>query len=289
MKVADALREFHEALRDAGIEDWRQSTEWLLTDALDCSRAHLYAYPDRVLTRAEVNGLRRRCKRRMAGEPIQYILGYTEFMGLRLKVTPDVLIPRPETESLVVCAVELSPGHGERVLDIGTGSGCIALALKYALPGAEVVACDVSAAALRVARENAASLGLDIELVACDLQSGLVAGLWADPFHIIVSNPPYVAEEERRTLQKEVVEHEPHLALFASGDPLAHYRAIGESAHGLLTDPGHLVVEVHTDRADDVARLLEREYAFDSTDIVTDLAGKPRIVSARLSGHRSDF
>ena len=216
-------------------------------------------------------------KRLRAGEPLPYVLGAVEFHGLPIRVTPDVLIPRPETEELVELVLRDS-ADARAVVDIGTGSGCIALAIAKARPGAHVTAIDDSAAALAVAAGNARALGIGITLMQADALSegfGLPAGT-----DLVVSNPPYIPVEEERSLAPQVRDHEPPQALFAPpGDPLAFYRAIGHKAHGALPVGGRLWLEGHWRTVREAAALLNG-MGYAQVSLLRDLSGNERFIRA---------
>lgn len=278
------LRDATHTLASGGVPAPRRAAVWLLGDVLGCSAAHLIAYPDREVSREHLQTLAPLLERCAAREPIQYVLGGADFCGMRLRVTPDVLIPRPETEQVVETALQDLPvGAPARVLDIGTGSGCIALAIKRARPNARVTAGDVSAAALRIAKQNAKTHDLAITFLQADMLAPdfvrQVSGSW----DLIVSNPPYLAREEASSLEPEIREHEPDVALYSGADPLQHYRAIASHAPRLLAANGSCVLEVHAHRADAVADLL-RSAGLRSVAVQPDLAGLPRIVSGRRHG-----
>lgn len=214
-------------------------------------------------------------KRLREGEPLQHVLGQVRFFGLDLAVGPDVLIPRPETEELV----ERISGSGirpRRIVDVGTGSGCIALALKRCFPQADVIGLDVSGPALEVARANARSTGLDAGFHAADaLDESFTLPHGVD---LVVSNPPYIPIEESAMLDEVVRGHEPHLALFAPpGDPLAFYRAIGKAALAGLSPHGQLWFETHWRLAGDAADSL-RAIGFTRVEVLRDLSGHDRFI-----------
>ena len=211
-------------------------------------------------------------------EPVHYILGEADFFARKFKVNPSVLIPRPETEELVQCVLRSCKPpkvHPIRILDIGTGSGCIAVTLALELSGAAIYATDISSEALLVAKENAAQLGASVQF----LQHSILAG--DIPFHdldVLVSNPPYIARAEVETMGKNVVAHEPHLALFVpDDDPLVFYRALAERAKPVLKEGGLLVVEINERLGNEVAALFEAE-GYGPVEIISDLSGKARIV-----------
>lgn len=250
-------------LRVFARQDATKNRAWLLTH-LDSTAA-----PDHV---AEFQAL---VERRRAGEPIQYILGETEFYGLPFYVTRDVLIPRPETEHLVEKTIELLPLFSQpRVLDVGTGSGIIAIAIAHEWPSASVTATDVSAAALEVARRNALRIGSADRLRF--LEGDLLAPVAGEQFHLVVSNPPYVAEGDSSILSVEVRDFEPHTALFAGSEGLAVYRRLIPDALAALVPGGYIVLEIGHGQKDAIGALLETA-GFNSIEFTADLQGIPRV------------
>ena len=265
-------------LEQAGIDEARRNAEWLVGEVAGRSRTHLYAYPEHEMTASQLETLRALVARRMQHEPVQYILGYADFYGLRLHVTPAVLIPRPETEQVVETALTwLAKRRAPRVLDIGTGSGCIPLAIKHARPDAEVFACDISAEALAIARRNADDLGLAIPFFQADVLAAGFLEVAPGTLDLVISNPPYIADDEADSLDSVVRDHEPHLALFAGEDPLLFYRVIIRHAATLLAPGGGLIFETHAHHAEAVMRLMEASN-FVQVALKKDLAGLSRIV-----------
>lgn len=269
LSVAQALLE----ARGLGVD--RLDTLMLLADTLACSRTWLLAHDDATLSTEQGSRLRARLARRAAGEPLAYLLGEKEFHGLMLQVDSNVLVPRPDTEVLVDWALELLAGAPDRnVVDLGTGSGAIALAVKHAQPAATVVATDLSVAALGIARANARRLALDVEFVE---------GSWwqAVPgrrFHLVLSNPPYIAGGDEHLA---ALGHEPALALTPGGDGLDALRCIVASAAEHLEPGGWLLLEHGFDQADAVRALL-RGRGFVGAQTRRDLAGQPRCSGAHL-------
>ena len=248
----------------------------LLLHTLGITRAQFYANPDREVTPKQQAAYEAAIARRLANEPIQYITGDQEFFGLALRVTPAVLIPRPETEHLVEAVLaELKSSPAPRILDIGTGSGAIAIALAHHLPQAQVVATDISSAALAIARENAARHNLADRIMF--FESDLLASL-SGPFDAIVSNPPYVPEADRATLHPQVRDHEPASALFAGADGLAIYRRLIPQALAALAPNGLLALEIGHGQRDAIAQLFA---GWSSARFVDDLQGIPRVALAR--------
>jgi release factor glutamine methyltransferase len=216
-------------------------------------------------------------QRRLAGEPIQYITGETEFYGLPFRVTRDVLIPRPETEHLVEKVLELATHFfAPRILDVGTGSGCIAVSLAHGIPHAHITAIDLSASALAIARENAKINGVEVRFIKGDLLVP-VAG---ERFEIVVSNPPYVASADRDTLSVEVRDFEPALALFAGEDGLEVYRRLIPAAFNALVPGGFVVLEIGHGQEQEIRALLSAN-GFENIECINDLQGIPRVVCVR--------
>lgn len=268
-------------LEQAGIDEARRNAEWLVGEVTGQSRAGLYAYREREMTESQLATLQAMIARRMQHEPVQYIVGRADFYGLRLHVTPAVLIPRPETEQVVESALtSLTERPAPRVLDIGTGSGCIPLAIKRERPAAKVFACDISEEALVVARRNADELGLAIHFFQADVLAADFEDIAPGSLDLLISNPPYVALDEAESLAPHVREHEPHLALFAGHDPLLFYRAIIRHAALLLVPDGLLIFETHADHAEAVLRLMQTAH-FEQVALKKDLAGLPRIVQGQ--------
>jgi release factor glutamine methyltransferase len=216
------------------------------------------------------------------GRPLQYILGYAWFMGSRFRVNESVLIPRPETEELADLVIrDLRTGMGKaHVLDIGTGSGCIAITIKKNVPGCAVLALDISGEALAIARQNAQDLSADVSFLQGDIrhwQEVLVPGR---PFDVIVSNPPYVTPAEKEQMHSNVLAHEPHVALFTpEEDPLFYYRYIAAAARACLRPGGRLYTEINRVFGNDVCALF-RQYGLSGTELLRDMQGADRIVSA---------
>lgn len=259
-----------------GIDSPRLDAELLLAANLGLDRVGLYVNFERPLQADELAAFREQVRRRAGREPLAYILGQTEFWSLPLKVTPAVLIPRPETELLVEESLARFTPAG-RVLDVGTGSGALAIALAHERPGCSVTAIDVSAAALEVAGANARSNGVAERI--CFLQQDL-ATLPAGPFGLIVANPPYIPSGEHASLMPEVRDFEPRLALDGGADGLDAYRALARQADNVLAQDGWLLVEVGIGQAAAVRELFA---GAGLVDLFTarDLAGIERVVGAK--------
>lgn len=260
---------------DAGTA--RLEVQMLLQQILAVGRAYLFAHPERMLSEAEEAAYRHLLQRRLAGEPVAYILGEREFFGLNLGVTPATLIPRPDTELLVELALERMPHRHARVLDMGTGSGAIALALARQCPDAEVWACDASPAALAVARNNAQQLGLGrVNFI----ESNWFSAMGEHRFDMIVSNPPYIAAGDHHLAQGDL-RFEPLSALASGPDGLDDIRQIVAQAGAHLEQNGWLLLEHGYDQAERVRELL-RESGFSAVFSAHDLAGIERCSGGRF-------
>jgi release factor glutamine methyltransferase len=282
--IADALREAATALRVAGVAEARREAGSLLSHATGRERTFIITHADEELTPNQLSAFSAAVARRAAGEPLQYITGRQEFYGLDFEVTPAVLIPRPETELLVETALELlEETPSPFVCDVGTGSGCIAVALLHARADARAVALDISPEALGVAARNAERHGVRARMLALasDCFDALGSEEHADlRFDLITSNPPYVAEEDLAGLQREVREHEPRVALTPGGDGLSVIRRLLAEAPQFLKPGGHLLLEIGFNQHEQVAALIDpRTWAL--LDIHKDLQGIPRTVALR--------
>jgi release factor glutamine methyltransferase len=262
-------------------EAWREA-QILLGHAMGVSRAWLSAHRDDAADPSAADAFRELVRRRQVGEPVAYLVGRREFYGIEFRVTPDVLIPRADTETLVDAALEkLLKGAQPDVLDLGTGSGCVALAIAHERPQARVTAVDVSAAALIVARENAASIGMNAEFV----QGAWFEELADRKFDLIVSNPPYVAAGDPH-LQQGDLRFEPATALAAGEDGLADIRIIVADAPAYLREGGWLLFEHGYEQAD-VCRDLLLDAGFGEVIRRADIAGLPRVAGGRLLTSKS--
>lgn len=297
--VRAALKEGIARLRGARVPSYTLAAELLLIHAVGHDRTWLYSHPEQVIDSAIAERYFGLIARRAAGEPTQYLTGKQEFWSLEFEVTPAVLIPRPETEHVVEVALERlgasgikinlrtgAPTPALRIADVGTGSGCLAVALAYELPHAEVFATDISAAALEVARRNAVRhrVADRIHFLQTNLLDGLslspsLAGR-SLPFDLIVSNPPYVARSEEATLQREVREHEPEAALFGGPTGIEIYTGLIQQAGTLLRPHGNLVLELGYGAADGVRAMLAAQPGWANICITNDLAGIPRVLAA---------
>jgi release factor glutamine methyltransferase len=273
MTLQEALVQGTQLLEKACIAAPRLTAEVLLCHALHRERAFLYAHPEQALREVEWIHYGRYLHERLQGKPTQYIIGRQEFYGRDFRVTPDVLIPRQETELVVETA--LAAGRGaRRILDAGTGSGAIAVTLKLETQ-AEVCGTDISAAALVVAAQNARCLGAHLDFVRCDLTSAIAGG----SVDMVVSNPPYVPLGERAGLQREVRDHEPEVALFAGPTGFEIYARLVADAERVLRSGGWLILELGYNSRDRVLAMLGPRWR--DVRVAPDLAGIPRVLAAR--------
>jgi release factor glutamine methyltransferase len=273
MDVRMALKQGQYLLDDARIAAPRLTAEVLLAHAIGCERTWLYAHSDEQLLEVWWIHYGRYLHERIQGKPTQYITGRQEFYGREFRVTSDVLIPRPETEHVIEAALPHAAG---KIVDIGTGSGAIAVTLALEAKF-QVFATDISNAALHVAAQNSQRLGGSVQFVASDLGSAFAS----DTFDLVVCNPPYIPETDRATIQREVRDHEPAVALYGGVDGFEIYRRLIPEAARLLKPGGWLVMELAYNAADRVRGLLD---GWGNVQVVCDLAGLPRVVVAKYVG-----
>jgi release factor glutamine methyltransferase len=253
----------------------RRDAELLLAHLLGWDQAALLTHPERVLTPAEADQFESMLSRRLASEPVQYITGVQEFFGLPFEVSPAVLIPRPETEHLVEAVLErFGRESSPRIIDVGTGSGAIAVALAHAIPRSQVTAVDLSSAALDVARRNADRNGVSDRVTL--LQSDLLAAVESENFEVVVSNPPYIAEGE--VLEPQVLNYEPRSALYAGPTGLEVYERLIPQARRLLKPEGWLMFEIGYGQSPALLKLLRD---WNEVSFLNDLQGIPRVVQAK--------
>ncbi len=300
MDLRAALKQGMAQLRAAQVPSHTLAAELLLIHALGRDRTWLYTHPETPLDPTATEEFFELVARRAAGEPTQYLTGKQEFWGLEFEVNPSVLIPRPETEHVVEVALErlgsrgikISMKTGEprpplRVADVGTGSGCLAIAFAHELPHAHIFATDISGAAIEVARRNAERNHVSerVDFVQTDLLAGLLpseerrddeSGL----FDLIVSNPPYVGLADAPTLPREVREHEPHAALFAGETGVEIYGGLIEQARRALKERGILTIELGYNTADHALKIVREQTGWVNVSITKDLAGIPRVLAA---------
>jgi len=281
VQLKPALISAIKTLAAENVPSARMNAELLLMFTLECDRAYLYAHPERDLTSDEITRYADILSERARGVPAQYITGHQEFWGIDLIVTPAVLIPRPETEHVIETVLAcvgrtLLSASPLRLIDVGTGSGCIALALTKELPQAEIHATDVSSAALEIARANAARHQLQSHIHF--READLLTGVDNDSFDFIVSNPPYVGESEEDQVQLEVRKFEPRNAVFAGPTGVEVIARLIPQAHAALRVGGWLVMEISGTIVEATKQLLT---GWEEIQIVTDLQGIPRVVAAR--------
>jgi release factor glutamine methyltransferase len=280
----DILNQAVEKLKLAGIDRPRTNVELLLGAVLNKSKVDLYLDRDRILTSDEIDQFHQCIKERISGRPVQYIIGTVEFFGLEFKVDQRVLIPRPETETLVEVVIEqLANKEKPRIIDLGTGSGAIAISLAANLKSSFIYATDVSKEALEVAKENALRNKVEsqIEFLWGDLFEPLKKGNFEGQIDCVVSNPPYVSKDELETLPKEVKDYEPIVALESEKDGLFFHKKIIESSLDFLSKGGILAMEVGLGQANKVADLIRNQKDLKKTEIKKDLGGIKRIVVSR--------
>lgn len=252
----------------------RAITDYVLDVCFGLSKADILCGAVEEMTAEKTAELNKIFGRLTEGEPVQYVLGRAEFSGRWFNVRPGVLIPRPETEELCAWITADSKASGSpKVLDIGTGSGCIAITLQLDMPESKVTAWDISADALDVARENAQQLGANVNFVKLDALNAKPEGEW----DVIVSNPPYICEKEKKDMAVNVLEHEPHTALFVpDADPLLFYRAITRLAVQTLNKGGRLYFEINPIYADDTCHMMRAE-GMTAVELRSDMYGKQRM------------
>jgi len=282
MQLKQAVDSAYQLFIENDVPSPRLNAELLLLFVLNRERAYLYAHPERELSADEQARYDEVIRDRARGCPTQYITGHQEFWGLDLLVSPAVLIPRPETEHVVETVLELvkeyhfdGPGR-LKLLDVGTGSGCIALALASELPHAEIHACDISDDALEMARTNAARLCLSGKVLF--RKSDLLAVYAGEQFDFIISNPPYVGEADTDKVQKQVREFEPKIAVFSGREGMEIYRRLIPQAHEALRPGGWFVAEIGYSEEEKVRSLLA---GWRDIQVSADLQGIPRVVAAR--------
>lgn len=279
MTISDWLGRAKARLEASGCPDPAIDARWIAEEALNMTRAELKFESDRSIAHGQLVQLESMLDRRAAGEPVQYILGAADFMGLRFEVTPDVLIPRQDTETLAEAAlIDLRgrPG-GPALLDLCAGSGCVGLSLASLAPDARVTLSDISREALDVVKRNAHALGVRVELRHGDL----FAAVGRDRFDVIASNPPYIPRQQLSELQREV-RFEPQLALDGGADGLDFYRRITQDAGSHLNAGGSIYLEVGVGQAEAVLALLKAHLSCLDAGTIRDLNGIDRVVFAKI-------
>ena len=289
MDVRAALKYGISRLREANVPSFTLAAELLLLHTLDRDRTWLYAHPEELISETDTERFHALLTRRANGEPTQHLTGKQEFWGLEFEVTPDVLIPRPETEHVIEVALDrlalreiragrkqTLTGEGLRIIDVGTGSGCIAIALAKELPGAHFTATDISPAALAVAERNAARHAVRNRIAF--LKMNLIAAL-AGVYDVIVSNPPYIGRKEKDTLMREVSDHEPEIALYGGEEGYELYADLIAQAAQTVRRGGLLVLELGHNSLPAVQPLLDAPI-WANVGVTNDLAGIPRVIAA---------
>ena len=282
MQLKQAVNSAYQRFVAADVPSPRLNAEILMTFALGRDRSYLFAHPERELTPEEQYRYDEVTTQRAQGCPTQYITGHQEFWGLDLLVSPAVLIPRPETEHVVETVLELVQEHYRehhtriKIVDVGTGSGCIALALATELPQAEIHACDISDEALEMARVNAARLGLGSRVLM--RKSDLLSVYDHGTFDFMVSNPPYVGEAEADKVQKQVKDFEPKIAVFSGTEGMDVYRQLLPQSQSALRSGGWVVTEIGFSIEEKTKQLLR---GWDDVRTTADLQGIPRVIAAR--------
>jgi release factor glutamine methyltransferase len=278
---SEALRALRGTLSEAGFETAALDARLLLLTALGIPATTLVTHPDTPLTAAEFETLATFTRRRLAHEPVARIVGTREFWGLPFRLSPETLVPRPDTETVVETALDLLPDRQAplRIVDFGTGSGCILVALLHELPRATGLGVDLSPGALATARTNADENGVGER---CHFALSRWADAVSGPFDLIVSNPPYIASGVIPTLDEEVREHDPRLALDGGPDGLEPYRILLSEAGRILAPGGLLAVEIGYDQAEEL-RSLAGSHGLEILRIAHDLSGNPRCVAMRRS------
>jgi len=298
MDIRTALKQGLAQLRDAQVPSYTLAAELLLLYVLGRNRTWIYSHPEEEISAAHAERYAELLRRRMSGEPTQHLTGKQEFWGLELEITPDVLIPRPETEHVIEVALDrlavreiragrrqTLTGEGLRIADIGTGSGCLAIALAKELPSATIFATDISPAALAVARRNTLRHGFGnrICFVECNLLDGLrdssLATRQSPLLDLIVSNPPYIGRHEAATLMREVREHEPEIALYGGEEGYEFYANLIAQAGAHLKLGGILVLELGHNSLPAVRPLFDAP-AWINVGVTNDLSGIPRVLTA---------
>ncbi len=274
MTIREALLDASHRLELQRVPHPRRCAEVLFSHFLNVDKTYLYSHDDEPLPPAICEKIENAIGERISGVPVQYIVGHQEFYGRDFLVNPSVLIPRPETEHIIEAVLETGHSPNTRIIDVGTGSGCIGTTLALELPHSSVFAADISEAALQTAKQNAQRLGACVAFVCMDVLDAV-----SDHFDFVVSNPPYVPRRDAGSLQREVRDHEPHVALFDPGDDLAIYRRLIQSAINLLKPGGRLIMEIGFAMEESVLSLIDGSW--NALPTRRDLQGIPRAVVAQ--------
>ena len=267
--VAEVLNRSIDQLKKYNIENPQLNAEQIISHILDLNKTNLYLKSKDILDNEKSDLIEQLILRRTKHEPLQYILGETEFYGCKIKVNPDVLIPRPETELLVEKVLQEDFGS---ILEIGTGSGAIAIALAKQMKNIQIKATDISKKALRIARQNAELNNVSIDFIQSDIFENIKG-----KYDIIVSNPPYISQNEYDKLAPEILDYEPEIALLANDEGLSYYKKILANSKDYLTDIGKIYFEIGYDQAEKIKEIA-KENGFDKVNVFKDLNGFDRIV-----------
>jgi release factor glutamine methyltransferase len=288
--IKDVFEDYKQLNKIYDVNEAESLTLLTISHITNLSKASVKAFPERELNDEQAQKLTGIVAELITGKPIQYILGVTEFYGLPFKVNPNVLIPRPETEELVewvlaVCSGQLPVSSGQfagSILDIGTGSGCIAISLKKNLPQGQVSAIDISEVALQTAKENAALNNVEVQFIKADILDAAATHHSPLTTHqIIVSNPPYVTTDDKKQMHTNVTDFEPHTALFVpEDDPLIFYKAIADFALVNLTPGGYLFFEINEGLGQETVELLRGKH-FTDIELRKDMSGRDRMIACR--------
>jgi release factor glutamine methyltransferase len=283
-QLGELLRWGKETLKSASLEDYDISAELLLQAVLNLNRSQLLLNPNSIIKSTDIEKYKEFINQRARRVPLQYLIGWVEFFNIKLQIDKRALIPRPETEILVETVIRKLQGvSSPAILDIGTGSGNIAIALAKNNAGSEVTGIDISEEALELARSNA-KINLvenSTHWICLDITNEIFRKSLG-MFDCVVSNPPYVTLEERDSLQPEVIEHEPHIALFSGNDPLIFFRAIIRNSLYILKNGGLLAFEVGMGQAKDISEMMKAN--LNKIDTIRDLAGIERVVTGIYGG-----
>jgi len=284
MTIIDTINDAEESFRKVGIESPRLDAEILIAHALRCERVDLYIHRDRVIDEGDSNLISEFIDRRGRHEPVAYITGIKEFWSMPIIVSPDVLVPRPETELIVETTLNklVNRKNPLRILDLCTGSGCIVVALAKELPSANFIATDLSNSALAIAKENLSFAADRTTFLHGDLFSALTPRATDQRFDIITANPPYVSKEDMEKLSPDILDFEPRSALVAEKYGLDFIERIIEDAPDRLNSGGFLIIEFGIGQASDIRSMIEKNSSYSGVEILNDLAGIERIACSGI-------
>ncbi|HZJ83127.1 MAG TPA: peptide chain release factor N(5)-glutamine methyltransferase [Clostridia bacterium] len=290
MNVIKIMNQAQSLLHEAGVQSDQLESGVMMAHLLDCQRAYLYVDRDRVLSPVQVDQYLNMVHKRCQGVPLHYIIGYREFMGLDFYVDKNVLIPRPDTETLVEFAIEHVKNNydtGIKILDIGTGSGAIAISLAKFIDGSSVTAVDIDTNAIKVALKNAIAHGVEdrVTFIEGDLLGPFMDSTEDYRFDVLVSNPPYIPSHDIEELESQVKDHEPFRALDGGEDGLSFYRRLAKEAIPFLKKGGLWAVEVAYNQSHQVAHILQETGCYKDICYIQDLSGYNRVVGAILKEH----